>query len=115
MLANEYRDLIFTNHVLKRMKDRGITSEQIWKTYKSPDKQSSANDSATERVKKFGNYSVSIIFKHNEKNEVVIISCWMDPPFPDTRDAREKKRWEKYKKSGFWGKLWFTLLKQLGF
>jgi hypothetical protein len=113
MSKNQYRDLIFTNHVLSRMKQRGIDSEQIWETYKSPDEQSSASNGATERKKRFGNYLLSIIFKHNEKNEIVIISAWMDPPMPDSKDAREKEWWEKYKRAGFWGKLWLTLIKQI--
>lgn len=115
MSTNEYRDLIFTNHVLSRMKQRGVNSEQIWETYKSPDNQSEADKGATLRVKKFGNYSVSIIFKHNERNEVIIISAWMDPPLSGSHDAAEKERWNKYKRSGFWGKLWLTTLKQFGF
>ncbi len=115
MSSNEYRELIFTNHVLERMKQRGITNEQIWETYKSPDEQQKATNGAVERKKKFGDYYVSIIFKYNTQNEAIIISCWMDPPLPGSKDAREKGWWENYKKAGGLGKLWLTLLKQLGF
>lgn len=115
MGKNQYAGLIFTNHVLSRIKERGIRPEQIWETYKNPDKQSGVKKGATERTKKFGNYFVSIVFKHNEKNEVIIISAWMDPPLPGTSDAKEHKWWKKYKRSGFWGKLWLTAVKQIGF
>ncbi len=112
MAQNEYRGLIFTNHVLERMRARGITQEQIWETYTSPDKQDQIKD-ADRRVKKFGNVSVTIVFKYNEKRETIIISAWMDPPLPGSKDAAQKDWWEKYKKAGFMGKIWLTLVKQM--
>ena len=114
MSKNEYQGLIFTNHVLERMKQRGITYQQVWETYKFPDEQSELDKGATEHRKKFGSYSVAVIFKHNDKNEVILISCWMDPPLPGSKDAKEKEWWRDYKKAGFWGKLWLTFIKQLG-
>lgn len=114
MGKNEYRGLIFTNHALTRMRERGIENEKIWETYTKPDYQDEKKNNATERRKKFGNSEISIIFQHNNKNEAVIISCWMEPPLPGSKDAKEKEWWENYKKAGFWGKLWLTFTKQLG-
>lgn len=112
MAQNEYRGLIFTNHVLTRMKERGITDDQIWQTFTSPDKQDQIKD-ADRRIKRFGNNSVTIVFQHNEKRETIIISAWMDPPLKGSRDTKEKEWWEKYKKAGFMGKIWLTLIKQV--
>lgn len=110
-MNNEYRSLIFTNHVLARMKERGINKEQIWETYTSPDAQDQVKD-ADRRVKKFGNRSITIVFKYNEKNETVILSAWIDPPLPGSKDAKEKIWWSEYKKAGFWKKIWLTFMKQ---
>lgn len=115
MSANVYQGLIFTNHALERMRERRITNQDIWETYNFPDFQAEKKNDSVERSKKFGKREISIIFKHNEKNEVVIVSCWMDPPLPGSPDAREKQWWQRYKKAGFWGKLWLTLLKQITF
>lgn len=93
---------------------RGITYQQIWETYKFPDEQIGSKNAAVERIKKFGEYSVSIIYKHNERNEVVVLSCWMDPPLPGSTDAKEKEWWRKYKKSSFFGKFWLIFKKQVG-
>ncbi len=112
MAQNEYRGLIFTTHVLDRMKERGITQEHIWETFTTPDRQDEVKD-ADRRTKKFGDHSVTIVFKHNAKRETIVISAWMDPPLPGTRDAAQKDWWEKYKKAGFMGKLWLTLIKQV--
>lgn len=110
---NVYNGLIFTNHALTRMKEREISREDIWETYKFPDFQDEKKNDAAERTKKFGKKEVSIIFKYNEKNEVIIVSCWMEPPLPGSRDAKEKEWWKKYQKAGFWDKLWLQAVKQL--
>ena len=52
--------------------------------------------------------------KKNDQNEWIIISCWQDPPLPGTRDYHKKQQWLKYKKAGFFGKLFITLKRQLG-
>lgn len=114
MSKNEYNGLIFTNHALERMRERGITQEKMWQTYKNPDTQNERKHNTTERRKKFGNSEISIIFTHNERNEAIVVSCWVEPPLPGSKDAKEKEWWNRYKKAGFWGKIYLTLIKQLG-
>lgn len=113
MSQSKYQDLIFTDHALKRMNERGITHKDIWETYTFPDFQNRKKNDAVERTKKFEKTEVTVVFKHNKQNEVIIVSCWMEPPLPGSKDDREKKWWGKYKKAGFWGKLWLTFIKQL--
>lgn len=113
MGKNEFQGLIFTNHALERMAERGIKQKDIWETYTYPDFQDEKKNSATERRKKVGEHTISVIFKRNAKNEVIIVSCWIEPPVPGSRDAKEKDWWEKYKRAGFWGKLWLTVVKQI--
>lgn len=112
-MQNEYQGLIFTNHALDRMKQRGISQQQVWETHKFPDFQDESKNNATERRKRFGDATVTIIYKHNERHETIIVSVWMDPPLPGSRDAKEKEWWQKYKKAGFWGKLWLQFMKQI--
>lgn len=113
MGKNEYQGLILTNHTLDRMRQRGITNQQIWETYKFPDAQEESKNGATQRQKKFGSYTITVIYKHNPQHETIILSVWMDPPLPGSRDAKEKDWWRKYKKAGFLGKLWLQLTKQI--
>lgn len=114
MKANEYKNLILTNHALSRMQERGITHAQIYETYKNASSSKKADKGGTENTRKFDKYKVTIIYKLNELAQPVILSCWMDPPLPGTHDARVKEQWIRYKKAGFWGKIWYTLLRQLG-
>lgn len=112
MAQNIYRGLIFTNHVLDRIKERGMTQEQIWETFSNPDRQDKVKD-ADRREKKFGDHTITIVFTYNNKNDVVLISAWMDPPLAGSKDARQKEWWNTYKKAGFIQKIWLTFIKQV--
>ena len=114
--GNYYKNIIWTDHVLERLKNRKITQEIAWQTFNNPDKLFKGKEAGTnEYQKRFSHSTVTLIAKQNEKGEWVILSCWMDPPLPGTEDARKKERYMKYKESSFAGKLWLTLLKQIGF
>lgn len=112
MSKNEYKGLIITNHALERMKQRGISYSQVWETQKYPDFQDTIRGDATERKKMFENRTVSVVFTHNGRGETVVISCWMEPPLPGSADAKQQEWYKKYKKAGFWGKIWLELTKQ---
>lgn len=113
MGKNMYKDLIFTNHALKRMQERGIKQDQIWETYTDSGSEDYVKNGMSQKRKKFGDYEISVIFKRNTKKEVIVISCWMEPPLPGSKDAREKEWYNNYKKASFWGKIWLTLIHQL--
>lgn len=112
MTQNVYKNLIFTNHVLHRMNERGITQDQVWETFTAPDLQDKVKE-ADRREKKFGDHSVTIVFKYNELHEPVLLSAWIDPPKAGTKDAQQKDWWNKYKKAGALGKIWLTIIKQI--
>lgn len=120
-------DVVFTNHSIKRMSQRGITGDWVWQTVKQPEKTLAGKEKhTTEFTKRFGGYTVTAIAKKNDIGEWVVLSAWMDPPLEGTHDYRDKvkykKRQEKEKvldkrieKASFWGKMWLTFRKQAGF
>lgn len=92
-----------------------MTKDIVLQTFSSPDSKVKGKKSdTTEFVKRLGNSTVTLIAKQNERNEWVALSAWIDPPYPGTKDYKEKKRYRAYQKAGFWGKFWLTLLSQLG-
>lgn len=112
----DYGGIIWTNHALERLGQRGLTQDLAWQTFNSPDCSIDGKKEGTiEYQKRFNHSLVTIIAKKNEKNEWVILSCWIDPPLPGTVDAKKKEEYRKYQKAGFWGKFFLTLKKQLGF
>lgn len=103
-LGNYYKNLIWTNHALSRLSERGLTQEIAWQAFNNPDKTSKGKNGSNEYKKKFNGSTVSVIAKKNEKGEWIILSCWMDPPLAH----------KKYQKSSFFAKLWLTFLNQVG-
>lgn len=114
--ANHYAGLIFTNHALQRLDERQFPKHMVLETFNRPDSSHSAKQpGAHEYRKRFGTSVVTVIAKQNERKEWIILSCWIDPPLPGTKDYHEKQRYHAYRKSGFWGKVWLTVRNQLGF
>lgn len=116
MSQHHYAGAIWTNHALERLIQRGLSQELAGQAFSSPDRIFSGKQPGTqERQKKFENSLVTIISKQNERHEWIILSAWIDPPLPGTADYKKKKQYLRYKNAGFWERLWYILIKQLGF
>lgn len=114
-----YGGAIWTNHALERLGQRGLSQDLASQTFNRPDKSIPGKQSGTmEYQKRFGPSLVTVIAGKTEKNEWLILSCWIDPPLPGSIDIGKKEAWlsyrKQYEKAGFWGKLWLVFLKQLG-
>ena len=86
-MQNKYKDLIFTNHALERMRERGIKQGDVWATWKRPDSSRySKTKGAYIYYKTFptsprlrgagGNQKVEVVAKKNERGEWVVLSVW---------------------------------------
>lgn len=108
--------LIFTNHALQRMNERKLSQDMAMETFRNPDRKYPAKEPNTlEFHKRFENQNVTVIAKPNDRGEWIVLSSWIDPPNPGTIDFKEKLRYKKYQKAGFWGKLWLNITHQFGF
>jgi hypothetical protein len=113
--ANSYNNLIFTNHALQRLKERKFMQQMAWETFIKPDSVIDGKHSETKEFRRrFDASVVTLIAKQNEKQQWVVLSCWIDPPLPGTKDYKEKQRYNAYQKAGFWRKFWLTIKSQLG-
>ena len=112
--SNKYGGVIWTNHAMERLQSRALKQDLAWQAYRYPDSETRRKDGSVEFLKRFGNHTVTTIAKQNENREWIIISTWVDPPFAGTEDARKKERYHKYRKATFWGKIWMSVLKQIG-
>ena len=120
-------DVVFTNHAIERMRERGISGEWAWATVKKADKNQPGKEKhTTEFIKKFSTNTITAICKKNDIGEWVVLSVWMDPPLTGTKDYKKKHKYLKHleknkeldrkiEKASFWGKLWLTFRKQAGF
>src|SRR3990167_10257122 len=110
MSQRNFVGAIWTNHALERLDQRGLTQNLAGQAFKNSDFSNPGKQSGTiEFKKKFNNSTVTIIAKKNERQEWIILSCWIDPPLAGYMDARKKQRYEEYKKAGFWKRLWMDI------
>jgi hypothetical protein len=85
----DYKGLIWTNHVIDRLKERKIPQEWAWKTYRFPDMEIDGKEAKTKELqKRIEDRTVTVITKKNERNESLLLSCWVEPPFPGSIDAK---------------------------
>ncbi len=104
-----------THHAKLRIKERYFDEDKVIDTVKKPDFVTSGKQKGTlEYVRKYGESEVTAIVKENEKKEQIILSCWIDPPFPGTKDAKRHARYLKYKKAGLWKQIVMDLLSLFG-
>jgi hypothetical protein len=76
-MQKNYRGLIWTNHALSRMRERGIKQGDAWATWKRPDNSRYAkNRGAWVYHKTYGDNKVEVVAKQNEKKEWVVLSVW---------------------------------------
>lgn len=120
-------DVVFTNHAIQRMSQRGVSGDWVWQVVKSPEISVAGKEKhTTEFTKRFGEHTVTAIGKKNDLGEWVVLSVWMDPPLAGTQDHYKKQKYHKkiernreldrkMQKASFWGKMWLTFRKQAGF
>lgn len=114
--TRNYGNLIWTDHALEKMAERGINQTDALNTFNYADTSlQGKNPGSIEYVKHNGPTTITLIAKQNEKGEHIVISVWQDPPNPGTRDARQKENYKKMQKASFWGKVWLTVRSQVGF
>lgn len=114
MKNNKFAGAIWTDHAMDRMKERGIPKDYATEAIKNPDSFQSNNGDGTKSTKKIADRTITLVTKKNERGEKIVVSIWMDPPMIGTKDHKNKLRYKKYKKASVGGKIWMTILKQLG-
>ena len=114
MGQREYAGAIWTDHAIERLDQRGLTQSIASSALTQPDELISGKKPGTqEYIKKVGTSTVTVITALSDEGKTLVLSCWVDPPLPGTKDAKKQQDWKNYKKSGTWGKIWYQLKKQL--
>ncbi|MBM3209232.1 DUF4258 domain-containing protein [Candidatus Shapirobacteria bacterium] len=110
MIKTHFMGLIFTNHAIDRLYERGIAQSDAWYTFSHPDGYlPGSTPGSTKYYKNYGQQRIEVVAKQNEKREWVILSCWSKmvgngrPMFPH----RENLFWALVKKlaSKLWGEI----------
>jgi len=69
--------VIFTNHALQRLWERGITQSDAWYSFQHPDGSTAGSTSGSIKYyKDYGNQRIEVVATRNEKKEWIILSVW---------------------------------------
>ena len=69
--------VIWTNHALAKLKERGIKQGDAWATWRRPDQSEYAKTKgAWVYYRTYGNQKIEVVAKQNEKRQWVILSVW---------------------------------------
>lgn len=110
-----YGGLIWTDHAIEKMRERYLPQSQALYAFKNPDsKVQGKTPGSLEFVKHENGKTITLIAKKNQEGEFIVISAWIDPPLPGTKDAKQKENYKKMQKASFLGKIFLTLKSQLG-
>lgn len=113
--AQKYGGLIWTNHALERLQERGLPQDLAWQAYRYPDEvQKDSYKQSTTYTKRHHQHLITIVLKENERRELIVVSAWMNPPMKGTEDYNKKQQYKAYKKASFLGKLFLAIKGQLG-
>jgi hypothetical protein len=76
----DYGGVIWTNHALARLKERGVSQSDAWATWKNPDQSRRGTDRGSwVYYKTYGSERIEVVAKRNEKGEWLILSVWSKP------------------------------------
>lgn len=79
-MDNHFGGVIWTNHALERLRQRGIKQGDAWATWRNPEQSRKGTVSGSWVY--YRNYSgtqIEVVAKQNEKKEWLILSVWSRP------------------------------------
>jgi hypothetical protein len=101
-IDRNFGGVIWTNHALERLKQRGISQGDAWATWRRPDESrfTKSNESWV-YYKTYGNRKIEVVAKQNAsgpagKKEWIILSVWSKQVFGEKgKSDNFWKRWLK--------------------
>jgi hypothetical protein len=76
MYDRNYKGLVWTNHALSRMRERGISQGDAWATWRNPQQSRKGQGGSWVYYRTYSNQKIEVVAKQNEKHQWVILSVW---------------------------------------
>jgi hypothetical protein len=89
VMDKHYKGIIWTNHAIDRMHQRGVSQKDAYATWSNPDNSRYAESKgAWVYYKDLGNRQIEVVAKQNDRKEWLIISVW-------AKDREASKQYHK--------------------
>jgi len=83
-MNNKYLDIIFTNHAISRLYNRGISQSDAYDTLKNYDEIKEGTTLGSKKFcKNYGEQRIEVVGKKNDQDQWVVLSCWSRLPGKD--------------------------------
>ncbi len=94
-MDKNYGGVIWTNHALQRLTQRGIKQGDAWATWKNPEQSRYATSQAAwVYYKTYGNLRIEVVAKKNEKGEWIILSVWSKHVYGTQSEPQIESFWK---------------------
>jgi hypothetical protein len=93
-MDNHYGNIIWTNHALQRLKERGIKQGDAWATWNRPEQSRKGASGNWVYYRTYGNQKIEVVAKQNEKKEWIILSVWSDTVYGGAKPIQKSSFWE---------------------
>lgn len=101
-MDNKFGGVIWTNHALQRLRERGITQGDAWATFRRPDQSRYAKSKGVwVYYKTYGDQKIEVVAKQNERKEWLIISVWSDSVYNKNYKRKPDSLWTLIKRRFF--------------
>lgn len=96
-MDKKYGGVIWTNHAIERLNQRGISQSDAWYTWRRPEQSRYASTKgAWIFYRTYSTTKIEVVAKQNEKKEWIILSVWSSA----VKDSDQRKV-----KRSFWDML----------
>ena len=78
-MDRNFGGVIWTNHALSRLQERGIKQGDAWATWNRPEQSRKGTSGGWVYYRNWGGTQIEVVAKQNEKKEWIILSVWSRP------------------------------------
>lgn len=110
-MERNYKGLIWTNHALERLRERGIKQGDAWATFQRPEQTRPAQKKGNwvyyrtwDVVRPDGSKGkdrIEVVAAQNEKKEWIVLSVWSKPIYGEFSNKKSGSK----KNEGVWMKI----------
>lgn len=101
LMDNHFGGVIWTNHALSRLRERGIKQGDAWAAWRRPDQSYKGNlhkgEDAWRYYRTFGDQRIEVVAKQNDRREWIILSVWSERVTQKPSSVQDSS-----KKTSFW-------------
>lgn len=97
-MNRNFGGIIWTNHAMERMRQRGIKQGDAWATWHNPQQtRKAATQGAWIYYRTYGSEKIEVVVSKNDKGEWVVLSVWSRPVYkPHQLYNTGSKTWDNF-------------------